>query len=88
MASMTRDRIAVLAAMAFLLEPFIRCLIHQSQITVKHCIPRHKEKYKYHKAKHEDYPGEGHEEVLRKEVCIINLWKCQLHPGLEILPEL
>lgn len=68
---MSRDRIAVLAAMAFLLEPFIRCLIHQSQITVKQGIPHHKEKYKYHEAKHEDYPREGHEEMLWREVYII-----------------
>lgn len=68
MAVKSRDRIAVLAAMAFPLEPFIRCLIHQSQVTVKQGVSRHKEKYKYHEAKHEDYPGEGHEQVLWREV--------------------
>lgn len=71
-ASVSRDRIAVLASMAFLFEPFIRCLIHQSQVTVKHGVPRHKEKYKHHEAKHEEYPGEGHKEVLWRQVCIIS----------------
>lgn len=64
----SRDRTAVLAAVAFPLEPFIRCLIHQSQVTVEHSVSRHEEKHKYHESKHEDYPGEGYEEMLWRQV--------------------
>lgn len=35
---------------------------------MKHGIPCHKEKNKYDEAKHEEDPGEGHEEVLWREV--------------------
>lgn len=62
--SVSGDRITVLTSTPLPLEPFIRGLVHQCQVTVKHEIPRQEEKNKHQEAEHEDDPGEGHEKAL------------------------
>lgn len=61
---MPRHRVAVLAAVTFPFKPFIGGLIDQNEVTVKHGISRQEEENKCQETKHEDYSGEGQEQML------------------------